>query len=69
MAPTLLRHNLRSTDRSELVFAPIDSPESQLSIGAKTSSNGAISAPKAPKKDDRAKSVKNLFFYGFLNIF
>ena len=37
-APTLSRHNSRSTDRTALIFAPIDSHESQLSIGAKTSS-------------------------------
>ena len=32
-------------NRSEPVFAPIDNPESQLSIGAKTSSGEALTAP------------------------
>ena len=45
----LALHSSRSTYPFELVFAPIDSHESQLSIAAKTSSDGAISASKAPK--------------------
>ena len=43
---TLSRHNSGYIYRTELVFTPIDSPESQLSMRAKTISQHSISVPK-----------------------